>query len=432
MWRALTIAIAFGLTAGAPIVVAQPPQGDYLASLFTLTWPHCCSASGLYRITPSGAITTLTQNVARGWIPYTRPQMDATNWNVIAGTWWNQIQEYDAWTTTLLRTVPVPPGTSLVTDVTAHHADGFLFSTTQGALIHATPDLGTFRTLGSVGSDLMVGLHGRDLWSGDYIVSKAQLGELLLVSPDGLSTRRIASIAPPYFGYRGPGVVQSHYDGDLRVLAPGGMLRLDPRRAVQTTLTTVDFSSTAATFDREPGAGAGTISAIGYLLPPTAGLQIYRLDAGGRIVASTPVAPVNQSLNGWGVIRLMDRDLAIQRRATPNLWWLRLNAFTEVGRPFGIALSASGFTPGIPAGGRTIPLVLDPIVVGSLRGTLAPLLTGNLGVVPVGGTAVATLDLRALGGAVSGARLWAAAVTLDAGAPSGLGLITKPEVLVLD
>jgi len=96
-----------------------------------------------------------------------------------------------------------------------------------------------------------------------------------------------------------------------------------------------------------------------------------------------------------------------------------------------LALSSAGFTPGVPVDARFIQLVPDIVTLLSLSGGLFPLLQGNIGVLDANDRGTATLDLSAFSG-LTGLPLWAAAITLAPGAPSGILTIGKPIIVVLD
>jgi hypothetical protein len=117
--------------------------------------------------------------------------------------------------------------------------------------------------------------------------------------------------------------------------------------------------------------------------------------------------------------------------AHPNQWRFDLSFPGEAGNGYALALSSTGFTPGIPVDSRVIPLVPDFITLVSLAGGLFPLLQGNIGVLDANDRGTATLDLSAFGG-LTGFRLWAVAVTLNGGAPSGIQTIARPIIVVLD
>ena len=409
----LVIALAASLASGSS-AAGQPYGGDYFFSNYGYDWTvHPMVGAGLYRLTPAGRLTTLASYAGKAlWLNFTH-QMDAANRHLI-GAGWQMVYEWDAMTNAQLRTMYT---TGWITGLSAHHANGFVLAI-SGELKHISPDLQTWTTISTLKSPYF-SIHGQDLWSGDYIIVDDTTCAVSLVSTDGKQTRPVGT----YFGgFTSTAIVQSHLDGDFRVFTGSGLLRVDPRTMVHSTLVSGSFIPSAATFDRALGKGAISLFTSSHTL--------QRMDPSGRVVSTSPRIQVPT----WPFMirHALERDLAAIRKASPNLWWLQLNCPTGAGRPYTIAISMTGFTPGIHVGGRTIPLVPDALFTLSVQGWLFPLLTGNIGTLSANGSGIAILDLRRFGGALTGLKLWAAAAVSNHSAPSGLSLITKPIVLVLD
>lgn len=421
--NAIRVAVAtLALTlASDRAVVAQLAPVDYFLAGSLGAAPHCYGVSALYRVTPTGVVTTLQSLAGRaGCLTQSQPVVDPTTNTMVSGHI-AALYRFDTTTNALLtqRWMPNVSGT------TRHHAFG-ITCVNYGTLMQVSPDLATVTTIGTfpVPAFVTTSLHGRDLWSGDYIVSFA--GTIQLVAHDASATRTIgthASALPPV-------IVQSHVDGDLRVASVWSTTntwkRIDPRTTASTALLASSVGVFAASF--ESSNGRGVIEAVSGGTPTFA---IATLSDDGRPIASRPInGPLAATPS---VMARADGGALLARRvSTPNRWVLRLQAPTDVGRGYVIALSATGFSPGIPIGARTVPLVPDAIFALSIGNGLGALYTGGTGIVPATGVATATLDLRRFGSALSGARVWAAAAILDPNAPSGFTRITRPQVLILD
>ncbi len=419
------IRIAFVALALATSAPAQDPPSDYYASIHGYTTPHCCSAASLVRVTPSGLVTTIFGTALRGWVPFSRPVVDHTNRTVYT-TWLWGVLEIDATTDVIRRTVNTGVFAS---GLTRHHAVG-LTTVADGTVLQLSQGLTPMTTIGDVTTSFATLLHGRDLWTGDYIATDGFGRRMYFLSTDGRTRRRTSTRF--WNSYLAPsGIVQSHVDGDFLACvansgsAGGGIVRLAPRPGRQRLVRSSVTMSAAVVI--ETSMGGGVIRHLRTATPPA--LETIALD--GTVLSTVPIAALPYG-RGWGMCRAAGQVLSARRTATPNRWDLRVNSPTDVGLPYAIALSATGFTPGIRVGARTLALVPDALFALSIRGALGPLFTGNIGVLPAAGVANATLDLRRFGNALSGLRVWAAAAIFDPAAPNGIRRITRPEILVLD
>jgi hypothetical protein len=104
----------------------------------------------------------------------------------------------------------------------------------------------------------------------------------------------------------------------------------------------------------------------------------------------------------------------------------------EGGRAYVAALSATGIRPG-PAlpDGRVIPLIVDGLVSQCVNGGLPGILENTVGVLSPTGQARVKVHVNRFGAALRGARLWAAALLLDAKAPSGIAAVVGPLLLTV-
>jgi hypothetical protein len=227
-------------------------------------------------------------------------------------------------------------------------------------------------------------------------------------------------------GQVGPfAMTQDHQSGDL-ILGQGanttrGVYRFSHATSAVTTIApaAVVGNSNAICFDRAPGNGEIVVGTS----------PVRRIDMTGAVLATYSGVPTTNS----GMCFDKERNLLSVRATPPNRWRFFLNFPGESGNSYAMALSTTGFTPGIPVDTRFIQLVPDFITVLSISGGLFPLLQNNVGVLDANDNGVATLDLSAFGtGPLTGFRLWATAVTLNGAAPSGIQTIGKPIILVLD
>jgi hypothetical protein len=227
-------------------------------------------------------------------------------------------------------------------------------------------------------------------------------------------------------GQVGPfAMTQDPRSGDL-ILGQGanaarGVYRFSHVTSTVTTIAAqpVVGNSNAICFDRAPGNGDIVVGTS----------PVRRIDMTGAVLATYSGVPLTNS----GMCFDKERNVVSIRAASPNVWRFSLNFPGEAGNGYVMALSATGFTPGIPVDTRVISLVPDFITVLSISGGLFPLLQGNVGVLDANDRGSASLDLSSIGtGPLTGFRIWAVAVTLNGAAPSGIQTIGKPIILVLD
>lgn len=107
---------------------------------------------------------------------------------------------------------------------------------------------------------------------------------------------------------------------------------------------------------------------------------------------------------------------------------LNLAAPGEAGRTYQVGTSLG--TGPIPLGARSIGLSLDSLLTASVSGTLPVIFQKYAGTLDASGQAVAKLALPALP-VLKGIRLHSAFVTLDAGAPMGVSLISATVLLTV-
>ncbi|MBN2490773.1 MAG: hypothetical protein JXQ29_07995 [Planctomycetes bacterium] len=182
--------------------------------------------------------------------------------------------------------------------------------------------------------------------------------------------------------------------------------------------------------DRAPAASGAYIYTTDAVRPTTSSTlsTVWRYDPSGTNVGA--LATFSVAVTGLAFEH--GRNLSAHQTSAPNNRILIVSFPADWGKSYVVAFSFSGYTPGIPLpDGRTIPLTPDALTALTVQQALPPLLRHNQGQLAANGGAQVTLDLNALGSAVSGLRLWAVAVTLDPSAPFGISQISRPFLMVL-
>ena len=213
-------------------------------------------------------------------------------------------------------------------------------------------------------------------------------------------------------------LVQDHRDGAVIYGAwDGGIFRRAPNGAVGTLIPAnhpSNITASALAFDRAEGngvlvaGGGGRIARIAF--PPGGAATVVAVHAPGTALGLPAVKDI---------AFVGERNVATHRTG-PLRWQFELSVPGEGGGTYALAISLTGFTPGIELGDRTIPLVPDAAFFASLDGSLASILHDNVGVLDA--------ERRQVD---PNARLWLAAATIDGAAPFGLRTISKPSILVL-
>ncbi len=278
--------------------------------------------------------------------------------------------------------------------------------------------------------DAQIRALAEDLATGEILAGLLTIGppgtapSLIRIAPD-TGTFTVLDPTPRSI----TALVQDHRDGAVIYGAyDGGIWRRAPNGAVETLIPATHPSNITASslaFDRaeENGVlvagGSGRLARIAFT--PGGPASVVAVHAPGASLGLPAVKDI---------AFVGERNIA-SHRAGQLRWQFELSFPGEGGGIYALALSLTGFTPGIPLGNRTIPLVPDAVFFASLNGSLAPILQDNVGVLDAQGRATVTLDLSVFGGVDPNARVWVAAATIDGAAPFGLRTISKPSILVL-
>jgi len=409
---AMVVVLACALVAAA--AGAQPYGTDILATT---------TAGVLYRIAPNGgwqvivSFTSLPNMVA----------MHNDNRNVVVATYQspNALLLVDPAQNAIVRTILTGGPLFRHDYFTPLHDGDFAVTGTalpfQGALIKVRPD-------GSGATTIHVGAPFRgpqavlqDLNNGHILMGDLTAQTLYDVAFDGtITTVWISAMNFPF------AMTQDHTDGTILLGSGGrsllyGLFRLDRNTQRLTTVVQPQIinNANAMCFDRWRGTGEIIVGSG----------PVHRIDGRtGTVITTYAGLPWNNT----GMCFEQGRNIVTIRVSRPNQWRFDLNFPGEGGRRYLLAFSLTGFHPGIPVDTRAIPLVPDALFGLSVTGGLAPLLQNGFGQLDPKDRATATLDLRTLGTHLSGIPVWAAVVTIDRNAPSGLATISKPVVLVMD
>jgi hypothetical protein len=397
---ATAVALLLALSVGA-----QPYPGDLIqVTPSRVPPPH--TYGGLYHVDPQGRLTTIKLGSS-----YYDLTMDGANRDLVVGTP-TGVSVIRPLTGQTVQTLWQGPPLNTVETLTPIHTGEFVVAGTDwstGILVfRMSADGRQLATIRTLPMNPNWHTYRQDLVTGQ-VVEGGPSG-FTLVPPGGGPVTTLYGGNVFFF-------TQDHVDGSFLFTDTAGLFRFDRVKGL-TTLGTGSWYYEPVV-DRSPGRGEIVTGWMGSLL---------RLDRQGTAITTYPGAYA-----GVRIAFLEGRNLATRRVSPgPNQWAFDLHFPSEAGRAFALGLSLSGFAPGVALGSRTISLVPDDLLRLSITGGLGPLLQGNLGRLDSAGRATAQLDAGPFGPAVSGLRIWAAAVTLDAAAPHGIATVSKPVILVLD
>jgi len=263
-----------------------------------------------------------------------------------------------------------------------------------------------------------------DLDTGDYIVNDLFASAVLRVTRAGVATTLRTGL---------PGLLDVAYDtgsGDFFVSRATGAIGYLHRLTRGGTLTTIFSSGSLAAEPRgltvlpqgHP-AGAGNLAVVDSLPIPVGVFIFTPMGA----LSTTVIFGQNNTIVPSGVESNNSRMLAPRigtAAPTPGAQYQINIQGTSLDRNLGYLLAAS-FTPRpgiVLPGGRTVPLVVDPLFLQSL---LDPgLFPGFQGALDGNARGQAAINLPNING-LRGIRIFVAGVTLDTVSPAGVRTVTN-------
>lgn len=393
------LCLALAWFAGASLASAQPTGSDVIAST---------TGRVVYRINPAtGGVTTITSTLRTLG---NMVCMANDNRDLVVGLASSppELIQIDATTGVFKNTIQ--SGSMAYVDYFNPTGDGDFVVGANGDLLLVDGNgvgVTTIRTG-------FTGLQGvvQDLATGGYGACDLSTSTFYIVASDGtlLATYGQGVIS-------GFSLTQDHRDGAF-ILGNGarGTVFSIQQNGQLTTISSSAGNANAIAFDRWSGTGEIAVGTS----------TVYKMDIQGTVFTAYTGVPSTNA----GMCFENDRNLVAIRTAAPNQYQISIDVPTQPGRGYVLAMSISGFTPALPVGNRAVPLVFDDVFKLTAQG-IFPWMTNNIGILSPSGRAVATLDLNFFGNALAGAPIWLAAITLDGASPFGIGVITKPIVVVL-
>lgn len=376
----------------------------------------------LIRVSPTGAMTTIGQYATASMPSIWSMVVDHDNRHVVAVASGIAISSPAG---ALLRIDPVTGSATTLTALTAPFSiatdehGGFLVGT-GFALLKLEGAAMTASTVVATGGFV---IPTRDPTTGDWLLSRD--GKLLERHAADFSGQR----ATHTHGLGWLFAMDHDPHGPLIYAAsPATLAAFDLRRNAFTSLATVPQATPTAldaalAADRAPDASGGLVYVSRST--PLSVIEVY--DRAGTVVRTIGPFPAKVTAIAFDGAR----NIAFGVVAAPNHRAIRIRIPEDAGKTCICAVGVTGYTPGLSlAGGRTIPLRPDNVMLLSVTGRLSPLLRGNIKTLDAGGRMVATLDLNPLGNAVRGVPVWIVAVTLDPQAPGGIATVTRPAIVV--
>ncbi len=389
-------------------VRAQPLGTDLLV---------CDHVGTVFRITPSGQFFTIGSYGMPGRFMWDLTP-DALDQNVIASFAASRL-----WTGELL-SIDVTSGaaTTLVTGIGAAKCvldeNGDFIVSGWRDVVHVNR-AGTATTLYTASA--ATPLVDRDVSTGNWLIGVGT--DLLHYDPSAATVRTINANPVGMFAMVADPTTTDAYSADFRIYrhdTTSGMTTMLPPLLGQNTV-----GDRAIVLDRAPGS-AGELLYVNRLVG--AQHRIQRVDRNGVVISSVGSFPNEIT----GIVFDRSRNLGPQLVTPPNDRVVHVGFANAVGRPFVVAFSLSGTTPGLRLpDGRRVALNADALTAATLVGPLSPWLSNNTGILDARGRASVTLRLNGFGNSIRGVRLWAVAIAFDPAAPLGISQISTPVVFVL-
>lgn len=287
----------------------------------------------------------------------------------------------------------------------------------------------TIVTTGALGASsiFMNGGLIENVETGNYVVASGAFisSQLWDVSDDGTVTSLLTSLTYIAGAYT---LTQDRRDG--------GIFRSTFGNAYQRVLngTTTTLAPTGGTIplyqalamDRASAPDNARLLYSVFQSPTTVNNFVHRIQdpAGTPVVTSS--TPLSRAAGGstLGAVLAGSRNIG-SRRNGPGAYTLYFDFPGEGGNGYAAAVGASGYHPGIDAGGLTIGLNLDPLVVASIQGLLRPFFDPGPGVLDANGSATGSI---ALGRDDLGVLVHVVALTIRGGA---IRTVSSPHVMRL-
>jgi len=431
----------------APAWANAQPQDRFIAYSFTSP-PQPAT---LYEVAPSGAVLATVAALPAGHVPFS-VVMGADNRSYLALTY-----EQPTRTGCLLDVAPngavrtLVAGAPLYRPVAAvRDCDGDWILAHQGFTIY---DLDFYRVRGTTltslstvpalyayamaldqDSGLLVvrGMDRKSPYDTGYFRVDPRTGAVtsFAIHQPAQSTAVHYGAKEPSFEAPSGAFIDLYYT----VLSPQvtWICRAHPRKGIQPLSATSSIARVPVDLARagQPTAGVGY-----YMLAHTSTMphayEIIRVKPDGNPLDASPIrgfTPYQDST----LLRVGSRHLTWFMDTPPNGRRLELSFPGQGGRAYMIGLSWTGVRPGIGLpDGRVIPLIPDYLTMLCLYGGIKGMLENTFGSLDAAGNARVILDTNHLGRILSGVKMWAVALVLDAGAASGVACIAGPSLVTI-
>lgn len=411
MVRKLAFALAVVCVAGiAASSAAQPLGTDLIGGALNRT---------ILRVTPGGSLSTVGSFSA----PVNMITMDNDNYHFIAllnGSP-KEVVRIDPISGSIVATVwSGAPLTGAISWVEVDQDGDYLVAMSRpNVLLEIAANGASLSTVYQGSTSELFNAFTEDRVTGNWIIGDFTAKAMIVVDRGSGTVTTVTPLGSSSL----QGMVQDPHGADIFVAtgAPSPLIGFDPVANVTSIVASLSLNSNTIGIDRAP-AGDGSL----VHLSSTAG-SISKFTRSGVSTGSAGAFGTNLA----GVMLDRNRNVAPVLQQAPNDRVVRISFPNSPGRAFGFALSVSGYFPGLPVGGRVLPLVPDSVFLATAQGPLAPILTGNAGILGANGEAFVRFNVNALGNSVSGVRVWGAAITLDPAAPLGIAEISAPVLFVL-
>ena len=355
--------------------------------------------------------------------------MDRTNSLLIAFDGPGNLVQVDPVTQTVVGTL-AGPFSSPYDMAVDQNGDYFIVSSTTLWKLDSASTITTVLTgLASASGGMDI-----DIDSGDLLVqSRTGVDPLWRITRDGSSITTVASGGDPRYG-----ITQHIPTGDIFTGSCCGDFS-PPENVFQypagTSIATVWLSSASPPVGVYSLKADRSSAANQRLILGGFGASASRGDGGFFTIdiASKLVNRLTTLTVSFYETEILYRRNVHSYATGKGTWNIGITIPEDPGKPYILAVSASGVRPGIPfPDGRLACLNLDTITYVGLTTGLAPYVTNTSGTLSALGRATAKLDLSSLGPVANGVLLFFDVITLDPAAPLGIKTITDPHVIKVE